>query len=593
MMDDEIPQTPDAPTSTPGSPAPGADGRMICPVCAAEYPAEVRFCSKDGSMLRSVSREGGDLVGSVVDERYYLLELVGQGGMGDVYLGEHLRTQRRCAVKLVSRQLARDPEAIGRFIREATNAGRINHPNVATIYDFGETEDGLLYIAMEYVDGEPLSRLLERDGALTPARAVEIARQVTEGVGAAHEMGIVHRDLKPGNIMIAHDRKGGDLVKVVDFGIARATEEEQRLTRTGLVVGTPEYMSPEQLIGDPVNARSDIYSLGCILYEMVTGDHAFGGTTARIITRRMTEPPPRPRDKNPAIPKALDELIVTAMGRNPQERFRSMEAMREALLAAPTGLVTTGPRRLAAWLGLGGGTSAEADEPDHGSDPAGSGGSRTDPTVPLQAAPPDAYDPVTPAPLAAVPATEAFDSPGDVIEVPAGLAGAEEGEGLPSSPDLETEALPRRRVLRPVTIGVPVLVLLLVAAATLFGPERGSRDEPEAAAHDPATAGPEPPVQEEPEADVPDPVLLDAIRAGMVLAEEDRGALRFAAAIRRLQALDSRLAAMAAEYPGDGEIRILADSAGSDLARVENQCNALRQVALLRNETPPVCGPED
>ncbi len=626
-MDDERSQIRNTAGESAFSHAPAADapGAMICPTCATEYAADLRFCPNDGSVLRPIANPEGDLIGSVIDDRYYLLEKVGQGGMGEVYLGEHVRTRRRCAVKIVSRLLAADPEAIGRFIREATNAGRINHPNVATIYDFGETADGLLYLAMEYVDGEPLSRVIEREGALTPARAVEIARQVADGVGAAHELGIVHRDLKPSNIMVARDRKGRDLVKVVDFGIARATaEEQQRLTRTGLVLGTPEYMSPEQLIGDPVDARSDIYALGCILYEMLTGDHAFGGTTAQVITRRLTEAPPRPREKNPAIPKALDDVIVTALGRTPQERFQTLDVMRDALLAAPAKPVTTGPRRLAAWLGLTGSpeetetdaavpnlAETPADHPPNGralAEPA------TDPTslaaTPLQ--PPaadasaevqpelqDATEPTTEPRSLAVPDPEPVQALLD-----ASLFGeAEEflpGEGsatgdlvedspVPGPPELESDPPHGRLPLPRVALGVGGVVVLLVAAIALFGPgrDRGAADdvlvEPVPAVPE-AVAFPEPP-----DVRLPDDAVLADIRTQLSLAEDERSDLQFLAAIRRLRSAGSRLAALAAEYPGSEEVQLLADSAHSRLATVESQCRSLRDVAILRNEPPPVC----
>jgi eukaryotic-like serine/threonine-protein kinase len=263
---------------TAGRGSPPLDDAMVCLLCSGSYPAGTLFCTVDGSVLRPAVGSRVDLVGRILDDRYHLVEKLGQGGMGDVYLGEHVRTNRRCAVKVVNQQHAHDPDSVNRFLREATNTGRIHHPNVATLYDFGEAEDGLTYLAMEYVEGESLAQVLAREGALAPARTVDIARQVAEGVGAAHDLGIVHRDLKPSNILIGTDRKGGDVVKVVDFGISRApSSDEQNLTRAGIIIGTPEYMSPEQLIGDPVDGRSDIYSLGCVLYQMLTGEQAFGG----------------------------------------------------------------------------------------------------------------------------------------------------------------------------------------------------------------------------------------------------------------------------------------------------------------------------
>jgi eukaryotic-like serine/threonine-protein kinase len=324
---------------------------MVCPVCASEYPADTRFCPVDGATLRRIA-DGTGLVGRVLDQRYFLVRKVGEGGMGEVFLGEHVRTKRRCAVKVVKRRHANDPEARERFLREATNAGRISHAHVATVYDFGETREGLPYLAMEYVDGEPLSVLVQREGLLSPGRTVSIGSQIAAAVDAAHDLGIVHRDLKPSNVLITTNKRGGDLVKVVDFGIARATSEaQQNLTRTGFIVGTPEFMSPEQMTGDPVDGRSDIYSLGCILYQMVTGEQAFGGPTAEVLKRRLTQRPPHPRDKNETIPRKLDQVIVTALARTPEERYQTMEELQAALVAAVAEPTTGSRPRWTTWLG--------------------------------------------------------------------------------------------------------------------------------------------------------------------------------------------------------------------------------------------------
>jgi serine/threonine protein kinase len=354
---------------------------MSCVLCSTPYPEGTHYCPIDGAIVRPTASPQDDLIGTVLDGRYHLVRKIGQGGMGDVYLGEHVRTQRHSAVKVVSRSRATDPAALGRFLREATNAGRISHPQVATVYDFGETPDGIAYIAMEYVDGEPLSALLQRDGALPASRAVAIARQVAEAVAAAHDLGIVHRDLKPGNILITTGRRGGDQVKVVDFGIARVNaDEQQHLTRAGVVVGTPEYMSPEQILGEEVDGRSDIYSLGCVLYQMLTGEQAFSGSTARIITCRFTEPPPSPRNRYPATPRKLDAIVLRALARYPEERFQTMDALRDALADASQIPVTTGLRRLGMRLGLLAErrrSPGEAAAPQPGTHPGDTGSRRT------------------------------------------------------------------------------------------------------------------------------------------------------------------------------------------------------------------------
>ena len=203
----------------------------VCPQCGSEYELDQRFCPKDGSTLRMPGGES-NLVGTVVADRYHIVKKLGEGGMGQVYQAQHVRMKRKSAVKVMNPSLVHDADAISRFNREAENASQIAHPNVAAIYDFGETSDGLIYLAMEYVEGEPLTDVLKRDGALPPERAGEIVRQVGEALSVAHDMGIVHRDLKPDNIMLAKFRDGSDCVKVVDFGIAKAINNEaQKVTR--------------------------------------------------------------------------------------------------------------------------------------------------------------------------------------------------------------------------------------------------------------------------------------------------------------------------------------------------------------------------
>src|SRR2546422_520155 len=245
----------------------------ICPVCTTEYRDDVRFCPNDGQTLRS-SGPTHDLVGQVLADRYHIMKKLGEGGMGQVYLAEHVKMGRRSAIKVMNPSMVHDPEAVARFNREASNASRISDAHVCAIYDFGETPEGLIYLAMEFIEGEPLTELIRSEGALPLARAADIAIQVAAALQAAHDLGIVHRDLKPDNIMLTRSRDGADAVKVVDFGLAKAVGGEgggQKVTRTGLVVGTPEFLSPEQLSGDKLDGRSDVYSLGLVLFNMLTG----------------------------------------------------------------------------------------------------------------------------------------------------------------------------------------------------------------------------------------------------------------------------------------------------------------------------------
>jgi serine/threonine-protein kinase len=253
--------------------------------------------------------------------------------MGRVYLGEHVKMNRQCAIKVMSPALLNDAESASRFAREASSAARIIHPNVAAVFDYGES-DGLVYLVMEYVDGEPLSRLLAREAPFALERAVDLARQIADGLGAAHELGIVHRDLKPDNILVTRSKSGREVAKVVDFGIAKAMQEGagEALTRTGLVIGTPEFMSPEQLLGDPIDARSDLYALGCILHLMLTAAPAFEAPTReQMIKRRLSENPPHAQELDPGIPDSIDRVIVKLLARSPDDRYGSAAEVRDAL----------------------------------------------------------------------------------------------------------------------------------------------------------------------------------------------------------------------------------------------------------------------
>jgi serine/threonine-protein kinase len=315
----------------------------ICPTCGTEYPADERFCPRDGSALKA---QGGsaDLIGSIIADRYLVLAKLGEGGMGQVYLAEHVKMGRKSAVKVMNPGTVTDADAISRFNREAANASRISHQHAAQVYDFGETADGLIYLAMEYVEGEPLTAVLARDGALPPERAGEIVRQTAEALQVAHDLGIVHRDLKPDNIMLAKFRDGSDCVKVVDFGIAKAAGvEAQKVTRTGLVIGTPEYMSPEQIAGDPLDARSDIYALGLVAFNILTGRMPFPSKTAQeSVIMRLTEPPVRLAQMRPQVAwtPAVQQVMDKALQRDAALRYATANEFGRALSAAVKGLTT-------------------------------------------------------------------------------------------------------------------------------------------------------------------------------------------------------------------------------------------------------------
>ncbi|MEO8621812.1 MAG: serine/threonine-protein kinase [bacterium] len=316
-------------------PAPAAEESVavfkLCPHCGTEYETTARFCPSDGTALRPKGEDS--LIGRVLADRYHILKRIGEGGMGRVYLGEHVKMNRQCAIKVMSPALVNDAGSAARFAREASNAARIIHPNVAAVFDYGES-DGLIYLVMEFVDGEPLARTLTREAPLALERAIDLASQIADALGAAHELGIVHRDLKPDNILITRTRTGREIVKVVDFGIAKAIQEGvgEGLTRTGQVIGTPEFMSPEQLLGDPVDARSDLYALGCILHLMLTAAPPFDAPTReQMIKQRLSRDVPHLHELDPALPDTVARIVARLLARSPAERYGSATELKDAL----------------------------------------------------------------------------------------------------------------------------------------------------------------------------------------------------------------------------------------------------------------------
>ncbi len=298
--------------------------RKVCPQCGAIYGGESRFCPVDGATL-VLEQPADDLVGTIVADRYHIIERIGVGGMGQVFLAEHVRMKRKSALKIMREALTSDPVAVSRFHREAENASQISHPNVAAVYDFGETANGMVYIAMEYVPGEPLSDVLEEEKSLNPARVADIIGQAADALSAAHALGILHRDLKPDNIMLTSTRWGTDLVKLVDFGISRAmASATQQFTSTGIIVGTPDYMSPEQLTGDNLDSRSDQYALALIAYYALTGTFPFpsGGSKEAMLTR-LTITPRKLAETVPGVewPASVQATLDRALALDVSQRY--------------------------------------------------------------------------------------------------------------------------------------------------------------------------------------------------------------------------------------------------------------------------------
>jgi serine/threonine protein kinase len=275
-------------------------------------------------------------IGSEVDGRYKIVELIGEGGMGKVYLAEHVEIGKRVALKVLHPSYSRMPDLVERFRREARAASKIGHPNIVDVTDSGATPDGSVYFVMEYLEGVELGSVIEREGALDVARALRITGQICRALSAAHREGIIHRDLKPENIFLITRGGEADVVKVLDFGIAKTTEaeaaRERRLTSPGMAMGTPEYMAPEQAAGRPADARTDIYSLGAIMYEMVTGVPPYQGDNfMEILTKKATQDPPPPITVRPDLPAQVSDLVMAAMSRNPDGRPQTMESLEYEL----------------------------------------------------------------------------------------------------------------------------------------------------------------------------------------------------------------------------------------------------------------------
>jgi serine/threonine-protein kinase len=288
---------------------------------------------------QSFTEPADTLVGTVLAGRYRILQKLGEGAMGAVYLGEHLKIGRHDAIKVLRDALATDREAIARFTRGARNVAAVQHPNVCTVYDYGDTQDGLPFLAMEFIPGESLKELLDREGRLPLARAVSIAVQVAGALQAAHDAEIVHRDLKPANIMIMPARDSSDAVRVVDFDIAKGARdgEESELTRLGFVVGTPEYMSPEQLMGERLDGRSDLYSLALVLFRMLAGTLPFRADSAQeLMIQRLTVRPMPLAEALPGatFPAGLEAVLQRALARRPIDRHAGAADFARELQAA-------------------------------------------------------------------------------------------------------------------------------------------------------------------------------------------------------------------------------------------------------------------
>lgn len=349
-----------------------AAGARVCPGCGGRYAEDVSYCPFDGKpLLLPGLPTPPDLprVGAVLAGQLELREVCGTGSMGTVFRAWQRSMERNVAVKILRRDLLATATLVRRFYREARAAARLAHPNIVVVHSVGETVEQLPFIVMEYVAGESLAQLCDQRGALPVGRALGIARQIASALVEAHEHEVVHRDLKPANILLQRRRSGGDVVKVVDFGIAKLACEEDtsQLTQTGAIFGTPHFLAPEQAAGVPVDARADFYALGVMLFLMLTGRLPFPNPNGmEVLLQHLHDPPPRPRELAPHLTPELEALVLRALAKDPQQRWPTAVALHDALLALEPG----------AALALE--ESGRSTEPSAGSNAGRSGGDAID-----------------------------------------------------------------------------------------------------------------------------------------------------------------------------------------------------------------------
>lgn len=316
---------------------------MKCNKCSYENPPGSAFCSKCGTQIDArtsdakvtqayVRPDSPFTVGGILDKRYQIIEELGRGGMGRVYKALDLEIDEKVALKVLNPEISSDQKTIERFRNELKLARKIRHKNVCQMFDL-DTAENTYFITMEYVSGEDLKSTVNRLGRLSEGKILLIAKQICKGLAEAHRVEVIHRDLKPQNIMI--DRAGD--VRIMDFGIAR-TLQPTGLTETGMMIGTPDYMSPEQAVGEPIDNRTDIYSLGVILFELATGRVPFKGDTAvSVALKHKTEAPPRPKNINPSISDRFNDLILKCLEKEKKDRYQSVDEILADIVAAEKG----------------------------------------------------------------------------------------------------------------------------------------------------------------------------------------------------------------------------------------------------------------
>ncbi|MDH5491743.1 MAG: protein kinase [Myxococcales bacterium] len=325
-----------------------------CETCGSRFSSEAVFCPHDGNPTveafeaadASEPAPADPLLGQVVDGRYRVVRPIGEGGMGRVYEAMHVVLGRPLALKVLRQEMMADADSVRRFFQEARACSAIGHPNIVDISDFGELPDGRAFFAMEFLLGDSLADRI-RQGPLSSAEALPILRQIASALGAAHTQGIIHRDVKPENVLLVQGAHGASFVKVLDFGVAKVGDAASKLTQTGMIFGTPHYMSPEQARGEPIDPRTDVYSLGIVAYEMLTGKLPFEADTfMEVLSKQLFEAPATLSDLGRHV-GPLEPLVMRALSKHRDDRFETMDAFLQALSVLEAGgRISHAPREL-------------------------------------------------------------------------------------------------------------------------------------------------------------------------------------------------------------------------------------------------------
>ncbi len=336
-----------APVAVMSSPA------KVCPICGTRYGHAAVFCQRDGAQL-GPDAPPDPFVGKVILDQFRIEEAIGVGGMGTVYRAHQITLGRDVAVKILHPELASNPDAVRRFHREARVATKLEHPNLVQVLLFGEMPNGEgLYLVMEYLEGRSLTQVLRNEGALPVSRALHVALQICDAVGAAHTQGVVHRDVKPENVMLVRRHGDPDFVKVLDFGIARVLWDEQTaLTQSGVIFGTARYISPEGASGEPTDARSDVYSIGVLAYQLLTGVTPFEAPSpVAMLMKHVNETPPplRTMGEGRRVPQPVADVVMRALAKQPDRRYADAGDLAGALRAAAEASAVPLPTRRGSW----------------------------------------------------------------------------------------------------------------------------------------------------------------------------------------------------------------------------------------------------